>query len=294
MRSLWKPLVLAAGMAILACAAAPPSRPAPPEQAPAQPPIKHGQERLVTEKQPVLVREIISRPDGSPDAILSLSYDRSLGRIEKEELADAVTKSIREIRLYAFRESRLIEKRILDGENRLISRQTYAFTQEGRIETESTYDRRDTLQAISRYAYDKYGRRTEFTTLDAGQGLMASTRYVYQEDKLVKISLLGGGGRIEVEISLEYDHRGHKTAEIYKNAIGVVEKQIVYFYDPTGRLLEDRELSPAKALLGKNLYVYSGDSSAPAEIRRFDARGELRERILREYSFKDVQKIVYD
>jgi hypothetical protein len=291
-------ILFAAACALLAaaCAAAPATRPA--EQArtasPEQSLPKPKMERIVTERVPLLVKEIVSLPDGAQDIIRNLSYDQTLKNLVKEELSDAASKEVQEVVLYFYREDRLVERKVMDGKNRQKSRRTYSYNSLGQVEIESSFDAKDLLQAISRFAYDQKGRKTEWTALDGGQGVLATTRYNYQGENLDSISLLGVSGKPELEISIEYDRAARKISETFRTAVGAVEKQNVFGYDPAGRLSEERTLSPSKTVLNRNALSYVGESRAPSEIRRYDSRGSLKELITREYAFKEVKKVMYE
>jgi YD repeat-containing protein len=255
---------------------------------------KPKKERIVTEKIPLLVKEIVSLPDGSPDTIRNLSYDQALPKLIKEELSDATSKEIQEIIVYSYRDDRLSEKKILDGKSRQKSRRTFAYNAQGQIETESSFDGKDVLQSLSRYAYDQRGRKTDWTTLDGGQGVLATTKYGYRGDNLDMISLLGVSGKAELEISMDYDPAGRKISETYRTASGTLEKQNTFGYDPAGRLIEERIISPAKTVLNRNALSYAGESSVPSEIKRYDSRGSLKELVTREYATREVKKVIYE
>jgi hypothetical protein len=242
----------------------------------------------------LLVKEIVSLPDGAQDTIRNLSYDQALTNLVKEELSDAVSKEVQEVVLYFYREDRLVERKVVDGKNRQKSRRGYSYNSQGQVETESSFDAKDLLQAISRYAYDQKGRKTEWTTLDGGQGVLAATKYNYQGEKLDTISLLGVSGKSELEIRIEYDPAARKISETFRTAAGALEKQNVFGYDTAGRLSEESSLSSSKSILNRNAFSYIGESRMPSEIRRYDSRGSLKELVVREYAFKEVKKVRYE
>jgi hypothetical protein len=238
--------------------------------------------QAVREPSQRLIKQTVLRPDNTPDSVreFSRTFD---GKLAQEKILDAAG-NVREIVYYDYNNGLRTERRSYNRDNKLTGRRTYSYTAGGLPETEMYYDEKGGLLMVSRFTHDSSGNKTEWTTSDASGNLMARTRYVYRKKQLQAAALSGPSGETNITISITYNAEGRKVRETYTNTAGNTEKEILFFYDETGRLAGQETFSSFKTFSGKSVYVYAGEDEEPEKIFRYDNRGNPRETVIQEYA----------
>ena len=241
-----------------------------------------------------LVKETSFFPDGTLDEIRIYQYSQDGKNLLREELTDSASKDLLETVQYSYKNSALAERVSFDKEKKLKGKKTFTYLTSGLLESEAFFDKKEALQAVSKFAYDSAGNKVEWTTLDSAGVALATTKYGYQSGKLVKITLLGPTGKVDLDINVIYDDKGNRSRETYTDGSGKTEKEILYTYDAKNRLTSEATLTATKAVLNKTVYEYAGDAEEPSKAVYLDAREKTIKSIQFERAYREEKKTIYE
>lgn len=243
---------------------------------------------------PRVIKESVQFPDGTEDEYSLYTYSSDGKLLLKEELYDAASRDLLESREYQYQGDLVSEKRIWDGQKKLKSRRVYQYTN-GLLTEEAQFDKKNVLQARLIYQYDSQNRKIEWKTLDGSGSVVGINKYYYNngEKAPIRTELYGPGENLELVISTTYTE-GKKAREVFTSPDGKVEKEVVYRYDETGRILGQTEYSPTKAKLGSVAYEYPADSAVPIRKIRLDGRDKPKKVVAFEYAYREESKVIYE
>lgn len=283
-------LALLFSMLMLGCATAPAAEEAPaaiaavPDE-PAPEPAPEPEPSFRTEY--LLSRERSLLADGRLDSYRELSYEPT-GTGLVEDLRFTATGRLIQARRYELQDGRPVEERLYDQENQLRAIRRYDYDSHGNLTMEEQLDAAEEFQTRSTYGYDAEGRRTSWQVFSSFAGLMGSTAYSYENNQLARIESLNPSNELEEYFVIEYDNEGRPTRRTHYDAR---DRRLGYIqYEYEGDTILSETVRRATGAVQRSVrYEYDQAGNVVAETH-FDASGNSRERIEREFITREVQE----
>lgn len=285
-------IVLFLTMLMFGCATAPGADEAP-DTAAAVP--EDSEPRVVPEPEPesgfrtvhLLSRETTFLGDGRLDSYRELTYEPA-GTGLLQVLDYDANERLVQARLYELDEGLPAEERLYDQENQLRAIRRYEYDWQGNLTMEEQLDAAEEFQTRSTYGYDAEGRRTSWQVFSSFAGLMGSTAYSYDDDKLTRIDSLSPSGDLEEYFVIEFDEQGYPSQRTHFDARDRRLSYVQYNY-VDGTLERETVRRPTGAEQRSVSYEYDQAGNIVVE-NHYDAAGNLRERIEREFITREVQE----
>jgi hypothetical protein len=217
-------LIAAAVVLVAACASVPAVKPlgtetASPGKKESAAPAKK-EPRVVVIRIPLEIKATVWFADGSLDESIISDRDQTGSIIAQSRVTASGT--VVERTEFVYQENKPQYKSVKDGDGKLVSRRTYAYTPSGALAGESIEDGAGKRLSSFEYAYDAADHRTKWSVKDSGGTVLAETVYTYTDGKIQNAELRDGIGRKTGSSTYEYDADGRLVKQTFFDVNGSV------------------------------------------------------------------------
>ncbi len=253
--------------------------------------VPEEKKKVVLIEKIALVTKTVLSSGGFIDEYRTSEYGGEGISVLKEELYNSFDELLETV-VYDYKDGINVRKSVLGPAGNLNSYHVYARDSSGYVERDETFNDSDELQLVSVYEYDSDGRKTKWSVLNEDNQLLSYTMYLYENGLNVRVENYSPAGDLEEYFILEY---GADDVLLKYSAFTDGEKLESYIdYISEGGIIKEASFYLGNGFMREKIIYQHDDIGSVLKETIMDSRGKVSKETIREYIYREIERIVYE